>query len=112
MENIVERSLLFDIYGPLLTEHQRNIYSDVVDNDYSLSEISEELGISRQGVHDTVKRIDKILSDYEDKLHFAQIYLKNMDTIGKIKEEVGIIESSGCDCNRINKLLNELTEDL
>lgn len=112
MENIVERSLLFDIYGPLLTEHQRNIYSDVVDNDYSLSEISEELGISRQGVHDTVKRIDKILSDYEDKLHFAQIYLKNMDTIGQIKEEVGIIESSGCDCNRLNMLLNELTEDL
>ncbi|MBP5564791.1 MAG: YlxM family DNA-binding protein [Lachnospiraceae bacterium] len=112
MENIVERSLLFDIYGPLLTEHQRSIYSDVVDNDYSLSEIGEELGISRQGVHDTIKRIDKILTDYEDKLHFAETYLKNMDTIGKIKEEVSIIESSGTDCNRIKTLLNELTEDL
>ena len=112
MENIVERSLLFDIYGPLLTEHQRSVYSDIVDNDYSLSEISEEFGISRQGVHDTIKRIDKILNDYEEKLHFAESYLKNMDTIAKIKEEVNVIEKTGSDCKRIKKLLNELTEDL
>ena len=42
--------LLYDFYGELLTEHQRRIYEDVVLNDYSLSEVAEELGISRQGV--------------------------------------------------------------
>ena len=67
MDKIARRSLLFDIYGNLLTDHQRKIYSDVVDNDYSLSEIGEEMGISRQGVHDAVKRIDKILDEYEEK---------------------------------------------
>ena len=67
MDRIKERALLFDIYGNLLTEHQQKIYSDVVENDFSLSEIGEEIGISRQGVHDTVKRIDKILAEYRDK---------------------------------------------
>ena len=68
MEKIVEQTLLYDFYGELLTEHQRRIYEDVVLNDYSLSEVAEELGISRQGVHDNVKRCGRILQDYEDKL--------------------------------------------
>ena len=52
MEKIVEQTLLYDFYGELLTEHQRRIYEDVVLNDYSLSEVAEDLGISRQGVQD------------------------------------------------------------
>ena len=55
MEKIVEQGLLYDFYGELLTEHQRNIYEGVVFNDMSLSEIAEEQGISRQGVHDLGK---------------------------------------------------------
>ena len=69
MESIVKQSLLYDFYGELLTEHQRSIYEDVVYNDMSLSEIAEENGISRQGVHDLIKRCDKTLSACEDKLH-------------------------------------------
>ena len=71
MEKIVEQALLYDFYGELLTEHQRRIYEDVVLNDYSLSEVAEVLGISRQGVHDNVKRCHKILKDYEGKLHLV-----------------------------------------
>ncbi len=111
MERIVERSLLFDIYGDLLTEHQRKIYSDVVDNDFSLSEIGEEMGISRQGVHDAVKRIDKILNDYEEKLHFAEKYLKNTETVVKIKEELNGLDNKES-VKKILNYLNELTEDL
>ncbi|MBO5521882.1 MAG: DNA-binding protein, partial [Eubacterium sp.] len=55
MEDFVERSLLFDFYGELLTEHQRKIYSAIVFEDYSVSEIAREEGISRQGVHDLRK---------------------------------------------------------
>ena len=51
MEKIVAQGLLYDFYGELLTEHQRRVYEDVVFNDMSLSEIAEEQGISRQGVH-------------------------------------------------------------
>ena len=112
MDKIVERSLLLDIYGPLLTEHQRKIYSDVVDNDYSLSEIGEEMGISRQGVHDAVKRIDKILTDYEDKLHFAENYEKNASILDDIKSELKRLSDSGVDCERLVTLTNKLSEDL
>ena len=65
MEKIVEQGLLYDFYGELLNEHQRRIYEDAVMNDMSLSEIAQEAGISRQGVHDLIKRCDKTLEDYE-----------------------------------------------
>ena len=67
MEKIARQGLLYDFYGALLTEHQRQVYEDVVLYDLSLSEIAEEQGISRQGVHDLVKRCDRILEDYEEK---------------------------------------------
>ena len=112
MDRIVERSLLFDIYGSLLTEHQRKIYSDVVDNDYSLSEIGEEMGISRQGVHDAIKRIDKILNDYEDKLHFAHNYLKNSETVEKLRDIVNGNESLDEQRDALNGLIDEIAEGL
>ena len=72
MEQFVQQTLLYDFYGELLTEHQRRIYEDVVLNDYSLSEAAADVGISRQGVHDNVKRCNKILLDYEEKLHLVE----------------------------------------
>ena len=72
MEKIARQGLLYDFYGALLTEHQRQVYEDVVLYDLSLSEIAEEQGISRQGVHDLVKRCDRILEDYEEKLHLME----------------------------------------
>ena len=68
MDKIIERGLLFDFYGELLTDHQQKIYSEAVFNDLSLSELSEEEGISRQGIHDLIKRCDKSLQEYEEKL--------------------------------------------
>jgi len=68
MEKIVEKTLLYDFYGELLTEHQRQIYEDVVFNDISLSEAAEEYGVSRQGIHDLIRRCDKLLQEYEEKL--------------------------------------------
>ncbi len=72
MEKIVEQGLLYDYYGELLTEHQKKIYEDVVYNNLSLNEIAEDEGISKQGVHDLVKRCDKTLSEYEDKLKLIE----------------------------------------
>ena len=56
--------MLYDFYGELLTEHQKEIYEDVVLQDYSISEVAEEKGISRQGVHDLIRRCDRILAGY------------------------------------------------
>lgn len=71
MEDIVKQSLLFDFYGELLTKHQQEIYKEVVFNDMSLGEVASEQGISRQGVHDLIKRCDRILAGYEEKLQLV-----------------------------------------
>ena len=75
MDKILEQTLLYDFYGELLTEHQKQIYEDVVFGDYSLSEVAEEQGISRQGVHDLVKRCNKLLQEYESRLHMVERFV-------------------------------------
>ncbi len=74
MEMIFERTLLFDFYGELLTKRQQEIYEDVVMNDMSLSEAAEVYGISRQGVHDTIRRCEKSMQEIEEKLHAVRQY--------------------------------------
>ena len=72
MEAFVEKALLYDFYGELLTEHQREIYEDVVLNDYSISEVAAELGISRQGVYDNLSRAEALLRNMEEKTGFVR----------------------------------------
>ncbi len=86
MEKIARQGLLYDFYGALLTDHQKQIYEDVVFYDLSLSEIAEEQGISRQGVHDLVKRCNKILEGYESKLHLVEKFEKTKKLAREIQE--------------------------
>ena len=102
MIKIVEQSMLYDFYGELLTEHQKNIYEDVVFNDMSPSEIAREEGISRQGVRDLIKRCDKILRDYEDKLHLVERFMQT-------KKDVELIKKYSNEC-KVNNNLKEIDE--
>lgn len=86
MIKIVEQSMLYDFYGELLTQHQKKIYEDVVFNDMSPSEIAREEGITRQGVHDLIKRCDKILKEYEDKLHLVDRFMQTKKDVELIKK--------------------------
>ena len=95
MEKIVEQGLLYDFYGELLTEHQRNIYEGVVFNDMSLSEIAEEQGISRQGVHDLVKRCNKTLAGSEEKLKLVEKFNQTKQMVEEIKELAGAYKITG-----------------
>lgn len=61
-------SLLLDFYGQLLSKKQFEIMGYYYNDDLSLSEISEIVGITRQGVHDTIKRSEQFLEDLEEKL--------------------------------------------
>ena len=72
MEKLVRQGMLYDLYGELLTDHQRKVYGELVNDDLSLSEIAELNGITRQGAHDLIKRCDKILEGYEAKLHLLE----------------------------------------
>lgn len=107
MDKIYEQTMLFDFYGDLLTEHQRRIYEDVVYNDMSLGEIAEEQGISRQGVHDLVRRCDRILQGYEDKLHLVERFSRAKETIGRIEQ---LTADNGEDSDQIRKNLVQIGE--
>lgn len=104
MEKIVEQGMLFDFYGELLTDHQRQVYESFVYDDLSLSEIAEAFSISRQGVHDLIKRCDKILAGYEEKLHLVEKFMK-------IKSRVTKIEALS-DEAEVKRLANEILEEL
>ena len=86
MDKLARQALLYDFYGELLTAHQRSIYEEVVLNDFSLSEVAEDHGISRQGVHDLVKRSTKILEGYEEKLHLVEKFVKIRNDVHAIHE--------------------------
>ena len=66
------KNILFDFYGALLTEKQREIYEMHHDEDCSLAEIGIEMGITPQAVADILKRADGKLERYEEKLRLAQ----------------------------------------
>lgn len=68
LEKLIRMGQLYEIYSNLLTDKQREIMALYYEEDYSLGEISENLGVSRQSVYDMLKRSEKLLSDYESKL--------------------------------------------
>ena len=84
MERIVEQTLLYDFYGELLTPHQKMIYEEYVFDNFSISEIAKEHNISRQGVHDQLKRVDKLLNEYESTLHLIDRFMKIKDKVNEI----------------------------
>jgi len=86
MKTKIELAYLYDFYGELLNEHQRQIFEDFVLNDLSLGEIAAEEGISRQGVNDMVKRCTKKLMDYENKLHLVEKFLAVKENVAQIHE--------------------------
>lgn len=104
MERIVEHGLLYDFYGELLTAHQKQIYEDAVYHDMSLAEIADIQGISRQGVHDLLRRCDKILEQYEERLGLVKRF-------GSIKEKVNRIDAlAKAMSQRYSDVLSEETE--
>lgn len=68
LDPIARLSLLYDFYGAMLTLRQQEVMKLYHEENLSLSEIAEEFGISRQGVHDTLKNAEHALLEYEEKL--------------------------------------------
>lgn len=104
LEKLEHKGMLFDFYGELLTQHQKRIYEDAVFNDLSLGEIADEQGITRQGVHDIIKRCDRILNDYENKLHLVEKFARIRCRVQKI--------NTLTDDEEIKQLSNEIIEEL
>ena len=90
--DILKTTLLYDFYGELLTDKQKEIYELFYQNDMSLSEIAGELEISRQAVRDQLKRTEKILSDYEEKLRLVERFMANKSSAVRIRKLIDELE--------------------
>lgn len=86
LEERVYLSMLYDFYGALLKENNRRIFEAYIQEDYSISEIAEEMEISRQAVHDAVKRITKQLKGYEEKLGLLERFEQQRDEMKRLHE--------------------------
>ena len=69
-------TMLFDFYGELLTERQKEFYELYYDEDLSLSEIAENYGISRQGVRDVIVRAENYMTEIEDKTGLIKRFMQ------------------------------------
>lgn len=109
----MELSLLYDFYGALLKENQQRMFEANVLEDYSLTEIAEEEGISRQGVYDAVKRASVQLKRYEERLGLVKRFQRQNTLVRLLKERLtefgGIQQEEGW--QEIRLLLEELLEE-
>ena len=111
VNGLLEQALLYDFYGELLTDHQKEVYEQFVLEDLSLSEIAESAGISRQGVHDLVKRCNKLLEGYEAKLHLVEKFLSVKQKVQEINE---LLDSESEDevIQSIRRIAGDILEEL
>ena len=84
IEEREELSLLYDFYGALLKENQRRMFEGSILDDYNLAEIAEDENITRQGVHDAIKRACKQLREYEQKLGLVEKFEKQKELVKKL----------------------------
>ena len=100
LEQITEISQLFDLYGALLTEKKREVIRLYHEDNLSLAEIAEELGVSRAAVHDSLQSSEKALREYEEKLGMLADYKNRERLLEEIKKELTRIKDApGSDDN-------------
>ena len=94
IDEITQASLLYDFYGQLLSKRQSEVMELYHEENLSLAEIAEEFGISRQGVHDTLKKAEHLLTEYENRLGLVAKLMKSRHAIAEIDRIIdGIIDS-------------------
>lgn len=86
LEKTNRMNALFEFYAALLTDKQMNYIELYYADDYSLAEIAEEFQVSRQAVYDNIKRTEKILEDYEMKLHMYSDYIVRSEIIDEMSQ--------------------------
>ena len=103
-------SLLFDFYGEILTEKQQDVIDYYYNDDLSLAEISEHLGITRQGVRDSIKRAEATLIEMEEKLGLAKRFREIQHGLDKIISEAHAIEEDSVRGATIREITQHTTE--
>ncbi len=108
MAKNLEISLLLDYYGSLLTDKQRLIAEYYFNDDLSLAEIAELEQVTRQAVRDIVRRVEKQLEGFEDRLHFAHRLYAVGDAVSRLRSQI----EAGADKGTATALCDEILKDL
>src|SRR5690606_17932986 len=86
LEKLVRLALLYDFYGPLLTEKQRQFIELYYQQDWSLGEIAAHFGVSRQAVYDLLRRAEGALEEYEEKLRLVERFWEQRAAVEAVAE--------------------------
>ena len=92
---------LLDFYGDVLSDRKKSVLDDYYNNDLSLAEIAADLGISRQGVRELIKKAEEELNFYEQKLHLAQRF-------GEAGEHAAALRAMAVEHKLPDEVLNEI----
>jgi len=111
MDKKVEVSMLCDLYGKLLTEKQFEFINDYYNNDLSLSEIAENNNITRQAVRDIIKKGERKLFEYEEKLLFMKKTITQEQKIQAILSELTKIQTDSSD-RKVANILDSIKKEL
>ena len=107
-------TMLFDFYGELLTERQKEFFDLYYNEDLSLSEIAENAGISRQGVRDVIVRAEAAMQEVEDKTGIIKRFLSrntHLDAIAKAAEELSTLNYRYYEDRRITELADTIRRE-
>lgn len=114
-------ALLYDFYGDMLTDRQKEFYDLYYNEDLSLAEIAENYGITRQGVRDVIVRAEAVLTELEDKTGIIRRFHKMQGQFAQIQEAVDVIAKRNdqnwqddeveVQCGRIRDLLAQLKQE-
>ena len=96
-------SLLYDFYGDLLNDKQSNVMGLYHEDNLSLSEIADDLGMTRQAVHYTLKKAEGSLEKYEEKLKLISKYLNNEAEINSALKKLDEIEEEGLSADNMKR---------
>jgi predicted DNA-binding protein YlxM (UPF0122 family) len=110
LENIEEISILFDFYGELLPEKQREIFRLYHEDNLSLAEIATEYGITRQGIHEAVKRSTEKLRSYEVKLGLVQKFQSAESALSIINLKIRDVRKEYSENAELCHMLEEIGE--
>ena len=111
MDKNVKVSILCDLYGKLLTKKQFEFLDDYYNNDLSLSEIAENNRITRQAVRDIIKKGEKKLFEYEEKLQFMKRMSNQEKTIEQVLSELTKIQKNSSD-KKVAHILETIKKEL
>lgn len=107
----VRAGLLFDLYGPLLTEHQQEVWQLYYLDDWSLAEIGTAQQVSRAAVHDLLDRTERLLEDYERRLGLLRAHERRVWYLTEALKQIGRLQADDHRVMAVRATISQLAEE-